>query len=276
MTIKEALLFGEKVLHNLETPNLDTAVLLAFVVKKPKLFIYAYGEKNLTTKQRSTFLKLIKRRAKYEPVAYLIGKKEFYGRDFIVNHSVLIPRPETELIIDIAKTIATDTIIDVGTGSGAIAITLAKELHKRIIAIDSSTKALAVAKQNARHHHANVQFLRGNLLEPIKKVKKLKAVLIVANLPYLPTEHTKILSVDIKKYEPRLALMGGTDGLKYYYQLLKQICKLSATQWTLVAEIDALQEKSFTQIAKKILPTADLIFKKDLAGYIRVAILTKA
>jgi len=298
MTIKEALIFGETKLNSLETPNLDAAVLLAFIIKKPKIFLYAHGEKNLTTSQWRSYQKLIKRRMRHEPVAYLVGEKEFYGRTFFVDKRVLIPRPETEFLIDTAKTIKASIVIDVGTGSGAIAVTLAKELAKPIIAIDISTKALAVAQHNAQRHNATVKFLRGNLLEPIlsrllnynynKEVGipieigkslyealKLKAVLIVANLPYLPTNRAKMLSLDIKKYEPRLALMGGTDGLKYYRQLLQQIKKLP-TQCVLVAEIDSLQEKSFTQMTKKILPMADLVFKKDLAGHIRVAILTKA
>ena len=295
MTIKEALIFGETKLNSLETPNLDAAVLLAFIIKKPKIFLYAHGEKNLTTSQWRSYQKLIKRRMRHEPVAYLVGEKEFYGRTFFVDKRVLIPRPETEFLIDTAKTIKASIVIDVGTGSGAIAVTLAKELAKPIIAIDISTKALAVAQHNAQRHNATVKFLRGNLLEPIlsrllnynynKEVGipieigkslyealKLKAVLIVANLPYLPTNRAKMLSLDIKKYEPRLALMGGTDGLKYYRQLLQQIKKLPA-RTVLVAEIDSLQEKSFTQMTKKILPKADLTFKKDLAGYIRIAIL---
>ena len=295
MTIKEALIFGETKLNSLETPNLDAAVLLAFIIKKPKIFLYAHGEKNLTTSQWRSYQKLIKRRMRHEPVAYLVGEKEFYGRTFFVDKRVLIPRPETEFLIDTAKTIKASIVIDVGTGSGAIAVTLAKELAKPIIAIDISTKALAVAQHNAQRHNATVKFLRGNLLEPIlsrllnynynKEVGipieigkslyealKLKAVLIVANLPYLPTNRAKMLSLDIKKYEPRLALMGGTDGLKYYRQLLQQIKKLPA-RTVLVAEIDSLQEKSFTQMAKKILLKADLTFKKDLAGYIRIAIL---
>ncbi len=294
MTIKEALLFGEVQLNNLETPNLDASVLLAFVTKKPKIFLYAHGEKSLTTKQWRQYQSLIRRRIKHEPIAYLVSEKEFYGRTFFVDKRVLIPRPETELIIDIAKTIATDTIVDVGTGSGAIAITLAKELKKTVTAIDISPGALAVAKQNAKRHHARIQFWRGNLLEPILKKFKIQNskfkisehrsqathytllttnYLIVANLPYLPTERAKILSADVKKYEPRIALMGGIDGLKYYRQLLNQMRKLSNTQWTLLAEIDSLQEKTFTQMAKKILPKADLVFKKDLAGHIRVVII---
>src|SRR3989344_7665503 len=227
MTIKQALLFGETKLKKMETPNLDAAILLAFIIKKPKIFLYAHGEKNLTTAQWRSYQKLIKRRMRHEPVAYLVGEKEFYGRTFFVDKRVLIPRPETEFLIDTAKTIKASIVIDVGTGSGAIAVTLAKELAKPIIAIDISTKALAVAQHNAQRHNATVKFLRGNLLEPIlsrllnynynKEVGipieigkslyealKLKAVLIVANLPYLPTNRAKMLSLDIKKYEPRL------------------------------------------------------------------------
>ncbi len=291
----------------METPNLDAAVLLSFATSQPKIFLYAHSEQPLTAKQWTLFQKLIKRRAKYEPVAYLTGEKEFYGRTFLVDKRALIPRPETELIIDLAKTISAGTIIDVGTGSGAIAITLAKELHKQIIATDISTAALNVAKQNAKRHHAQIKFIRGNLLEPILKIKKLppkacplsqakrcrradlsqrlispsaealaeKAVLVVANLPYLPTGRAKFLPVDIKKYEPKLALYAGQDGLKQYRELLYELKNMKTQKWTLVAEIDSLQENLFRQMTKKILPTAGISFRKDLSGHIRVAIITK-
>lgn len=289
MTVKDALHFGETKLKQMETPHLDAAVLLAFIFKKPKIFLYAHSEKILTAKQWRDFKTLIKRRLKHEPIAYLIGQKEFYGRTFFVNKRVLIPRPETELLIDLAKTIPADKIIDVGTGSGAMAITLAKELKNQIIAIDISREALAVAKKNARHHHTKIKFLHGNLLEPILKSTsyadisasrfpynkdkiehrdKLQATsyLIVANLPYLPIKRAKLLPPDIKKYEPRLALFGGKDGLKYYRALLQQLKNLNPQKWTLLAEIDPSTKKQFTPMAKKILPKADISFHQDLSG----------
>lgn len=270
MTIKEALLFGEQRLAKLELPHLDAAVLLALVTKKPKIFIYAHDEKPLAGQAWQRYQQLIHRRTKHEPVAYLIGVKEFYGRKFVVNKNVLIPRPETELLIEEVKKIHADLIIDVGTGSGAIAVTLALETKRPVIAIDRSCAALNIAKQNARRHHADqkIKFISGDLLTPIKK--KLKGnLLVVANLPYLPTDRKKTLPPEIKKYEPMLALLGGPDGLTLYRRLLEQIKKLSLAHWTLVAEIDSLQEKLF----KKMTFGLNVTFKKDLSGSIRVAIV---
>ena len=291
MTIKEALIYGEKQLAKLELPHLDAAVLLSFVLNKPKIFLYAHPEVSLTGKAIKKYKNLIARRAKREPVAYLTGVKEFYGREFVVNKNVLIPRPETELLIDEAKKISAEVIIDVGTGSGAIAVTLAKELKKTVLAIDISNKALAMAKRNAQYHHARIKLLHGNLLNALKhqNIKALKheniktkeayeayealeaseAILIVANLPYLPTARKKLLPPEIKNYEPMLALLGGADGLNLYRRLISQIKKMNWKNWTLLAEIDSNQENAFKKIAAGMLVS----FKQDLSGTIRAVIV---
>jgi len=208
-----------------KTTALDAEVLLSHTLNKPKSFLYTYPEKKLTQAQVRKYKSLISRRAKHEPVAYITGHKEFYGLDFYVNQHTLIPRPETEALVEkIIKNKDIHSIADIGTGSGCIAIALAKNNPKlNIYAIDISSKALTVARKNAKAHKVkNITFKQGNLLEPIKNIK-LDA--IVANLPYL-SEKVYKKNYQHLKYEPKQALYAGKDGLDYYKKLLKQINKL--------------------------------------------------
>ncbi len=200
MNIKDALAWGTKQLKRIDTPALDASVLLCETIKKPKEFLYTYPEKKLTVAQRKKYKKFIRRRAKHEPVAYILGKKEFYGFEFLVNKNVLIPRPDTETLIStVLSTIGSETpysyphlfalelsratrckqvIIDIGTGSGTIAVTLKKLLPKtQVFASDISPTALALAKKNARRllvprslgevGGAKIIFKKGNLLIPL-------------------------------------------------------------------------------------------------------------
>ncbi|MEK7211020.1 MAG: peptide chain release factor N(5)-glutamine methyltransferase, partial [Patescibacteria group bacterium] len=239
--------------------------LLAFVIKKPKEYLYAHPEAELTPNQQKLFQKLIARRGKHEPVAYLTGHKEFFGLDFIVNHNVLIPRPETELLVEEAikriknyelriKNCRT-VLIDIGTGSGCIPIAIVKNSGVRAIAIDMSSAALKIARKNARQYgildspakifarrklrrgndkeeggndKRMMRFIKGDLLKNTKyKIQNTKFLIITANLPYLPTSEWHSTMPDVKKYEPRLALDGGPDGLKYYRKLMPQIAALA-------------------------------------------------
>lgn len=293
MTIKQSLIWANKKLrplacasHN-DTPALDAEILLAFVLGKPKEFLYAHSEKKITANQLNQFKKIIARRAKHEPVAYITGHKEFFGLDFFVNKNVLIPRPETELLVEetlkkIQNTkykIQNTLIIDVGTGSGCIAVSLAYQLpHAKICATEISSGAIKVARKNIKHHKVTVTLLCGNLLKPIiKKIEncklKIKNLIVTANLPYLTTKQWYYTQPEIKKYEPRLALDGGPDGLKYHKQLLKQIKKIVTgykLQVTSLIEIDPSQAKPISKLIKNIFPTAKLQIKKDLAGRDRI------
>ena len=300
MTIKQSLIWANKKLlllkragHN-DTPLLDAEILLSFVIKKPKEFLYAHPEKKITAAQFLKFKKLITRRARHEPVAYITGHKFFYGLDFFVDKNVLIPRPETEtLVLAAINRKSNRHIIDVGTGSGAIAISLAKNLpNAKIFATEISPNAFSIARKNALHHKTKINFLRGDLLEPLMTILSrnssreaaLKArpygryskLIIVANLPYLTTRQWQKTQPEIKKYEPRLALDGGPDGLKYYKRLLQQI-KLLITRYSLlvtsIIEIDPSQKKSITKIIKRHFPAAKIEIKKDLARRDRVVII---
>jgi release factor glutamine methyltransferase len=322
MNIKETLLWATKILKKkkIQPPTLDAEILLAFAIKKPKEYLFTYPEKELKNLEIKNFKKLINRRARHEPVAYITGHKEFFGLDFIVNKNVLIPRPETELLVEEALQYAIDykpsAIIDIGTGSGAIIVSLAGSLplpegevrrgweRPKLIAIDTSSRSLKIAKQNAKsnlrtnppyppltrgHEIARplllegqnkITFLHGNLIEPLlnqKKENKNLNLIILANLPYLTTKEWQKCQPEIKKYEPRLALDGGPDGLKYYRELFKQINDLcqSAQNPRLSAflEIGYNQAKAIKKLAKKYLPEYKVEIKKDLAGFDRLAII---
>ncbi|MBI4049264.1 MAG: peptide chain release factor N(5)-glutamine methyltransferase [Candidatus Doudnabacteria bacterium] len=247
MTIRESLKL-----------HADAAVLLSFVLKKDKAFLFFYPEKTLTKNQKRKFLSLIKKRKAGWPVAYLTGEKEFYGLKFFVNRNVLIPRPETEGLVELLLSEIKDqrslSILDLGTGSGCIIISLAKTLetnpssglwppspigrrklqtnpkrtelpspHGRgdggegleFFASDLSTNALSVAKKNARRHKVRIAFKHGDLLKPWKRQR---FDIIVANLPYLAK-----LEDPSTKFEPKKALIAKRQGLALIEKLFKQI-----------------------------------------------------
>ena len=286
-------------------PYLDTEVLLADVLKTTKERIVAHPEKKLTQGEEHRFFSFIRRRAAHEPLAYITGHKEFYGLDFKVNKNTLIPRPETELLVEavLAKLPTTyyllpTTLIDVGTGSGAIAVTLARKIKDlrlqkikdlrfkiNIYATDVSNKALQTARANARHHGVKVTLLHGDLLFTgllrgfaaltTSRFTPRNDLILIANLPYLPTQLWKKTAPEIKKYEPRTALDGGPDGLKYYHQLFKQIqSQVSGVRCQMFLEFDPSQTRSLTKLTKQFFPNSNIEIKKDLAGKNRVMILT--
>ena len=272
--------------------SFDFNILLAFVLKKSRVFILSYPEKKLTNKEIEKLKKLINRRQKNEPLAYILGEKEFFSNKFIVNKDVLIPRPETEMIVEETINLITcneksKTVIDIGTGSGCIIISLAKEFKNRknidFYGFDISTKALAVARKNAKLNEIDtkVKFIKSDLLSKIKKSEignRKSEIVITANLPYLTARQISN-SPSIKK-EPRLALIAGNDGLKYYRKLFKQIKILdnnnSELNFIILCEIDPSQKKSIELLSKNILGDSySLQIKKDLRGLVRFAILEK-
>jgi release factor glutamine methyltransferase len=279
MTVKELLGQSRLKLTNAKIPSaiLDAEVLLSHTLNQPKEFLYTYPESPINKKQQRQLKKLIKDRSKHIPIAYLTNRKEFYGLDFTINKNVLIPRPETEMIIDEIKNEKTtnETIADIGTGSGCIAITLKKLFPQtNIIATDISNKALKVAKRNAINHNVNIKLIHGNLLE---KLKGEKLDIIVANLPYLPIDdkiNREKISPEIKR-EPQLALWVNENGLKLYRKLFTQISELSHKPNKILCEIDPTQTKDITKLITKTLPKYQLAVKKDLAGRDRLVMLTK-
>ena len=164
--------------------QLDAELILAHILGVERTFLHAHPDYGLKTDQEEQASQALRRRATGEPLAYITGAKDFYGRQFIVSRDVLIPRPETEALIEVARRLARASILDVGTGSGCIAITLAKELPGvRVTAVDISDKALGIARENALKHQAKVDFRHSDLLSGLDNAEKY--ALIVANLPYV-------------------------------------------------------------------------------------------
>lgn len=291
VTILEALAWaGEKLKvafasTSAQNPKLDAQVLLAEVLCKPASYLFAHGEETLEESDRDHFQRLVERRARHEPVAYLIGRKEFYGRPFFVNQSVLIPRPETEIMVDIIKSFATPmtTIVDIGTGSGAIAATLALETPSLVLATDTDARALAVARQNAETLGATVAFFQGHLFAKVAEhLSPVPAHLIIAaNLPYLSPWQVNALDPDVREYEPRHALIGGPDGLALYDELFGQLrhyCHEASrrglpVKLDIVFEIDPSQRVTAPALAKEHFPDAAIELIADYANHPRHVIV---
>ncbi len=261
-------------------PPKEVEILLAFLLKKTREYLLTHPETKISPKKYREFKKLEKKRLADWSIAVLIGQKEFYGLNFIVDKNVLVPRPETEMIIDEISRLknAKPLIIDVGTGSGAIITALAKKTRlsgAKFIAIDISAPALKIAKKNAKFNGANkkIKFYRGNLLLPILKSLSNQNLVIAANLPYLTKK--QIASAPSIKREPRLALDGGPDGLKYYQALFKQLKGVKYKSLFLILEIDPGQTAKIKSLAGSCFPALSLETKKDLAGKNRFVLIKK-
>ncbi|MBI4437571.1 peptide chain release factor N(5)-glutamine methyltransferase [Candidatus Uhrbacteria bacterium] len=297
MTIMEALQWANNKLRkaSVDSPMLDAEILLAFSLDTSKAWLFAHFADKLKSHQEEKFFELVDRREDREPVAYLVGKKAFYGRDFIVDKHVLIPRPETETMIELAIKVLADKdpertlIADLGTGSGAIAITLASETNLPVIAVDIDENALAVAKKNADIlvPQTTVDFQTGNLAEPIVRIFKtirgqtnvqtssvypFKTLLLTANLPYLSQARMDNLQAEVR-HEPEIALRAGADGLDAYWELFRQLRdhrKILPRDLIVLIEIDPEQRQAAEKLILHNFPSAKLETHKDLHGDDRV------
>jgi release factor glutamine methyltransferase len=221
---------------------------------------------------------LVARRVAREPLQYLLGTQEFCGLEFAVGPAVLIPRPETELLIhhvvDHAQALSDATIVDVGTGSGCVAITLATRLNgKRILAIDRSPEALAVAQRNAMRHAVRdrIEWLEGDLLAPLRGRLSEGAVdVIVSNPPYISESDWAGLEPEVRVFEPRMALVGGEQGTEFHERLLRDSREFLVPGGVLVMEMGAGQAPSVRQLAEQIGGYAALRIIEDAAGIERV------
>ena len=211
MTIQEALAWGRAALAASPSPGLEARLLLAHILGVDHAYLVGHSQDTLPAAHQAAYAALVSRAQRHEPIPYLVGHAPFYGLDFLVSPAVLIPRPETEQLVEQAlawaNTHRPGRIVDVGTGSGCIAITLARHLPQaQVIAIDLSSDALAIAQQNgARHAPGRVQFRHGSLLAPLHT----PANLIIANLPYVTDAEWTLLDDGVKWYEPANALRGG-------------------------------------------------------------------
>ncbi|RLL42894.1 peptide chain release factor N(5)-glutamine methyltransferase [Oceanobacillus piezotolerans] len=209
------------------------------------------------------------------PVQHLTGYEMFYGREFHVNKDVLVPRPETEELVQHAISLMENksniNIVDVGTGSGVIAITLALELPAgaNVYAIDISNDALAIAKRNAEKHQADVHFLQGDFLEPLIKEKK-KVDLLISNPPYIALEEASEMADTVKNFDPRLALFAEEEGLAAYKRIVKQAREILNPDGRVAFEIGAKQREPVTNIILSAFPEADVECLQDINGKDRI------
>ncbi len=321
MTIKESLQKGTKILSGkkITSASLDAEMLLFYALNhsknKPKSFnndrswLYAHDDYGLNKKQEKSFFGLIERRKRFEPIAYITGKKEFYGLEFHIDKNVLIPRPETEILAENAlkeilknitwrlslqvkdqppstpNTNKKMIIADIGTGSGAIAITIAKTLKDKkcadqvkIYATDISLKALKIARINAKKHKCgkNIIFKKGDLLKALPKNTKIDFLL--ANLPYGDSNYlykqlkdkSKLHNFFGLKYEPKISIFATNDGMKYFNKFFPTLPKYIISGTKIFLESDPRQISSIKKMAKKYLPKHKITVIKDLRGLNRI------
>ena len=278
MTIQDALLdairaLGATLRGAYHEARLQAELLLAHALDVSRAGALARLDDAMAPDVAARYAANVARRAQHEPLAYILGHQEFCGLDFVVDRRVLIPRHETETLVELAlnraRKIASPVIVDVGTGSGAIALTLAHRLpHARIIAIDVSLDALAVARMNAArlNLHTRVEFLEGDLLAPFIGSFNI----LIANLPYIPSQRFDQLPREVRAFEPRLALDGGADGLDVMRRLLAQIESHAARGAVMLLEISEEQGDAAIQLAHAILPDATIELHRDLEEMDRV------
>ena len=259
---------------------LESEILIRFIAGIDRVTFYAKPEHPITQTQYRILEKLLKRRIANEPLPYILGEREFFGLAFKVTTDVLIPRPETEILVE--ETLSwinfhrtkekLMVIADIGTGSGCIAVSLATYLGMdKFFATDISKEALQVAKSNALSHgvHKKIEFLHGDLLDSVPN----SINLLIANLPYITDEEFSQLPTDIQAYEPSLALQGGADGTRLITKLLKQAPNYLTNPGAIILEISPQQVNPLTTFSKKIFPAAQTRVVKDLAGLDRVLIV---
>ncbi len=276
MTIKQTLSHAREILvtNNIEDPLLESELLLRHTLKISQVQLYLELEHELCPKDEHAFWYLIKRRLNHEPTAYIIGHREFYGLDFYVDPDVLIPRPESELLVEktleLTQNHAVCTIAEVGTGCGAIAISLALNLPQaKIYATDISAAALKVALFNCQKHGVvnRVCLLEGDMLDPLPE----PVDLVIANLPYV--RESELTQINTPNFEPSLALNGGSDGLEKIRRLCSQISDKLRPGGCLLLEIGQGQGEAVTAFLLSLFPLATIELTPDLSGIDRVVSL---
>lgn len=276
MTIREALQWAQQELGDNPAAAGDARLLLQHTLQVGRSHLVAHRDETLPAGREEQFRGLVCRARRCEPIPYISGEAPFYGLDFIVTPAVLIPRPETELLvqatIEWVEAHSAEIVVDVGAGSGCVAVTLARHLPDvRIEATEISREALAVARHNAQRHGvaARIGFHCGSLLEPIED----DLDLIVANLPYISDDEWTTLADGVKWYEPARALRGGADGLALIRQLLDQARSRLQVGGALFLEIGWRQGKDAAALARAIFPQAHVDVLPDHAGHDRILVV---
>jgi release factor glutamine methyltransferase len=258
-----------------DSPRLDAELLLGHALNKTRIEIILEGERPLEQRELDAFRELVKRRRTGEPTAYLLGQREFYGTTFHVDQGVLIPRPDTELLVETAlektqERLAEGRAVDLCTGSGCVAIAFAlKRRGWHVTGIDLSAAAVAVARKNAQSAglFQGIEFLEGDLFAPLPADEKFH--LITANPPYIPSGVIPTLDIGIRQFEPHLALDGGVDGLTVTKRLVEESTKYLLPSGVLALEIGYDQGPEVATLLRKQGFT-DVEIRKDYGGHERV------
>lgn len=266
--------FGEK---GVDTPRLDAEVLLSHILGKDRLYLYTHFDQPLTPEELALYRSHVKKRVMHQPVAYITGRKEFMGLEFTVNAAVLIPRPDTETLVETAlerlRNIDNPMIADLGTGSGAIIISVLHILSQANgYAVDISPQALAVAKGNAAYNRVEdrLVFKEGDLFLPLQG---LTFDAVLSNPPYIPAADIVDLAPEVR-LEPRLALEGGNDGLIYYRRLMAEADSFLKPAGFIAVEVGAGQAPAVAEMARlQGFDHIELI--KDIAGIERVVVASR-
>ena len=259
-------------------PGLEPEVMLTDVLGVQRHRIYAYQDDSIPDEAIQTLEEVVQRRLRREPLAYILGHREFYGVDLTVGPGVMVPRSETELLVERALLVCLErmhrpglVVVDVGTGSGGIAVNLAMHLPGvRLYATDISAEALDVANTNVDKFNLGerITLLQGDLLEPLNG----RVDVIVANLPYIPSARLEELQPELG-WEPRGALDGGVDGMALLRRIMGQAAGKLAPDGVILLEIDLGQGEPLQRLAAKLFPGASTSVEKDLAGLDRLFVL---
>lgn len=275
MTIKQAITKGMIMLksNNVESPKLKARLLLQYVLDKPRQYIIVYDNKEIDKQQQWQYFVNIEKLTKGIPLQHITHRQEFMKMDFFVDENVLIPRPDTEILVEevikIAQKYNSPRILDLCTGSGAIAISLKKFVpNADITAVDISEKALEIAQKNAEKLEAKINFVKSNLFD---KLDNKKFDIIVSNPPYIRKDEIKKLSEEVQK-EPKIALDGGEDGLDFYRIIAEQAINYLKTGSFLCFEIGYNQKNDVIKIIEDEQNYKNTYCKKDLYGNDRIII----
>jgi len=252
-----------------DSARTDAGLLLAWTLRRSREWLLAHDDVRVSEEEAAAFERLCARRREGMPIAYLLGTAEFYGRSFVVNENVLVPRPETEHLIDEALSLikSPTRVLDVGTGCGAIACTLAAARPVRVVGTDLSPAAVAVAAENARRLEVaqRCRFVQGNLVEPVRGTR---FGAVVANLPYVPSGDLPQAPAPAS-FEPRAALDGGTDGLALYRELILQLPFLLEEDALVLLEAAPPTIEGLLEIARATFATSRIEARSDYGGRAR-------
>jgi release factor glutamine methyltransferase len=270
MTVRTALLQGTRLLEEVAVPRLTAEVLLAHAMRTERVYLFAHPEQELREVEWLHFGRYLHERLKGKPTQYITGRQEFYGREFRVTPDVLIPRPETEHVVEAALRLAADarTLLDVGAGSGALAVTLALETGAKVVATDISLAAATVTARNAQRLNARVYVAVCDLMSAIAT----RSIdLIVSNPPYVPLAQREGLQREVRDWEPHVALFGGESGFELYERIIADAPRVLRPGGRLILELGFA---SFDHVGRLLSGWQDLRVEPDLAGIPRVIAAT--